>query len=225
MVRVTSTRILPQEGHREKEVLSHDYPVICALPFRTFGRTVSEMETWLLVVKSFGDVSLPLLGIIVGLCAASPTLLAHLRKVEDAVKSSPWIRRSFGVVLILFSSIYLFAYVRIQLSQSREGDPVHQQQKIIKAHVKSLAKEIRRYAAGCEKKHKDPSCAANFWMMYSDRVDKIRRQLRDEGIDTDNFYQSFNDNKGVNGKGIDVDTLRAFAADLVKLADQLPTSE
>jgi hypothetical protein len=192
-----------------------------------FSRLGVDMDKFWVVIQAVGDIVVPLLAIVIGfigLCVLSPSLQDAIHHVEARVRASPIQRRIMAailVVVILFCALYLIAHVKLALKQARESGPVYEERMMLWDDARSLAKNIRRDASSCDNETNTADCASAFWDSYTYTMWDIKNRLHHKGVDTAHFSDWRHDMKGVNGKGIDADTMRAAATEIDKEADQL----
>jgi hypothetical protein len=185
------------------------------------------LQTFFVIVKTLGDLILPLAGAVIGLCAVAPSFTKWLLKKEEAFKSSSLARRVFGIGLMTFCGIYLFAAISLQLNQSKEQSPIYQNQTVVKHHCYELAGELEKLADDYQTNSSSPSSTDQmirkteletyYGNRLEPRLETVINQLDGEGLHTNSLERIYPVFPGPN-------EVRSIARDIKSLAAKLPKS-
>jgi hypothetical protein len=181
------------------------------------------MDHIFLVVKSVFEAWLGVFAFIGGVFVFWPSVAERLRNpMEEHMRWHPRTRHVLGIAIMLLGVAYTVAVVWTALSQSREGGPVYQSQIVKKHATKILASDISRYADDCAN---TPDCLSNFNDTFRERANKSFSELLGEGVNRKKVFHIYEGTQNINGRAVDLDTIRAISAELNYEADQLPTPQ
>jgi hypothetical protein len=139
------------------------------------------MENFYIVIKTLGDIFLPVAGFLVGLCAVSPASGKRLIAMEEAMKASVCARRLFGVLLMAFCVIYAVASVHIQLSLSKKPTPIHDSAITLASEIDDFANQMKPNTSSEDSVYTMQS----FRNRFAYRVNTIREALDEAGRHSD----------------------------------------
>jgi hypothetical protein len=179
------------------------------------------MDTFFSNIKLVGDFFVvPFLGLVAGLCAISPSLGDWIKRKDEAMKSSPWAWRFFGLFIMAFFVLYCIAGIKERNSESREQSPVHQYRMVLQDHVKNFAKNLSVFAS--KYNADDPMTPDEMETTWFPQINKWTTELNDEGITSTNLSNIFDEfrkragNDRGNGK-----LLKEISDELSRMADEL----
>jgi uncharacterized protein with ATP-grasp and redox domains len=158
-----------------------------------------------IVIKAIGEFIVPVLGLALGLCALSKSLARIARITEDAVKKSTVLRVSIGLLLVVFSVVYLAAVIHLQLAQVRQQNPLRQARQSAAALAQELVDLV-------QESRDENALMMTYRDAYSPRVDKVQFQLGELGIRSPKLEKA-------RTQMFSADVVRTIAAELKRLAE------
>jgi hypothetical protein len=182
----------------------------------------NPVDKFFIIIQTLGNFMLPIAGVFVGLCAVSKKMQKWIKKTESAMKQSTWKMRLFGLVLIAFCSMYLWAMIRANLSESAEKSPIYQGQMVLKNHVKNFARNLIAFAKSYTPNN--PGSADSFRDEMDD-INSYAKQLKSEGVPSDNLEKLFDKSYTFSTQAEQAANWIDIANELNRMADMLPKNE
>lgn len=188
------------------------------------------MDTFCIVFKSLASYLSGAIGLATSIIFISKTAQKWFHKMEGIVKTKRRLQILLGVLLFIFSSLYLFVVVRGDIQEAHEQSPEYRahelaisEQILLKEHIHNFDIELRHIAKRFARTAPPESAGSPNWDRAMTGIREYGSKLADEGIRSTRLDRIIEQDEG---SGLAEATNWFNAADeMDKLADLLPKTD